>query len=73
MKYTYNDMPDKSIEGVRKELNDGLVKIAVFFTQSLGIPFENFKDMLKDNCKNDAEAMLFYMNFRNLHPKIFDK
>lgn len=71
MKYTYQDMPDKSKEGIRKETSRGLGTIAAFFLRTYGLPFDYFKT--ETNKLNDARKVLFYMNFRNKHPDLFNQ
>ena len=71
MKYTYQDMPDKSIEGIKKEVENGLAIGAVYFQETLGVPLEEFQNMLDTKTPTNPEKLLWYMNFRNLHPKLF--
>lgn len=71
MKYTYEDIKDKSKEGLDKELNDGLVKIAVYFQTTLGIPKDIFENDLIGKLESKADLWLFYMNFRNANPEVF--
>lgn len=71
MKYTYNEMPDKSKQGIKNEVSKGLAIIAFYFQTVLGIPLDTFEDMLEKRCKNDADKLFFYINFRNDKPEIF--
>jgi len=64
-------MPDKTKEGIREEVEKGLGKIASYFFQTYGMPLEVFKEEYESKCKNGAESLLFYMNFRNEHPELF--
>jgi len=71
MKYSYADMPDKTLEGIKKEVEVGLATIAVYFETTLGVPLEIFQEMLETKLKTGADSLLFYMNFRNKHPELF--
>ena len=71
MKYTYNDIKDKSREGLRNELQEGLNKICVYFKMTLGIPVEIFNDWLQTKTPTQADQWLFYLNFRNKYPNVF--
>jgi hypothetical protein len=71
--YKYKDIPDKTKEGLDRELEEGLTIIAIFFHNTLGVPIEVFKEDFLPRLKNKAEQMLFYMNFRNMHPELFKK
>ena len=63
-------MKDKSVEGIKLELKEGLTKAAVFMQTTNGLPLEYFNDKLR---KMDIlQQLLFYMNFRNEHPDIFE-
>lgn len=62
-------MPDKTTEGVERELLEGLTIAAVYFYQTFGVPLEIFNDYFKEH--NRAEQLLWYMNFRNKYPKLF--
>lgn len=68
--YNYNSIPDKSKEGMEKELREGLITIGVYMFQTMGFPIECFKDQL-ELMNNKAEQWLFYLNFRNKHPNAF--
>lgn len=63
-------MKDKSLNGIKEELKLGLPKAAIFFSQTYGIPLEIFNDWLKKLGGMDKQ-LLWYMNFRNQHPKLF--
>lgn len=67
--YSYKDIPDKTVDGIRREVSKGLAVIAVYFQTTFGFPFEVFKD--KIDSMDDAKKTLFYMNFRNKHPELF--
>lgn len=69
MKYTFNDMKDKSTEGIKKEMMEGLVKIAVFMETSMGFPHEIFIDKIES--MSFAQQLIFYLSYRNRKPKIF--
>lgn len=71
MQYKYQDFKDKTKEGVEKELQQGLTTIAVYFSQSKGIPLEIFNDWITTKINNRAEQLHFYMRFRNQHPNLF--
>jgi len=72
MGYTFTDMPDKSLEGIKKEVQAGLTKMAVYMQTTMGFPFETFQELYQDKIKDDAQATLLYMNFRNQHPNVFN-
>jgi hypothetical protein len=72
MKYTFKDIKDKSKEGVHKEVEEGLAIIAVYFQESLGVNVEVFEEWI-EKLPTNADIINFYMNFRNEHPKLFDK
>ena len=69
-KYSFKDIKDKSKEGMDKELEEGLIKIAVYFNTTHGMPLDMFNDLQYG--KNKAEQLMFYMNFRNSNPKLFN-
>ena len=69
MKYTYQNMQDKSIEGVCKEVSKGLAIAAFYLVTTVGMPKGLFKEKILE--LNDAEKLLWYMNFRNKNPKLF--
>lgn len=71
MKYTYDNMPDKSKEGVMDELGNGLAAIAFHYETVLGVPLEIFEDMLEEKCPTNAHKLRFYMRYRNEKPEIF--
>jgi hypothetical protein len=68
--YKWEDIPDKSKEGLDKELKEGLITAGVFMHQTMGFPIEVFIDKL-ESMENKAEQWLFYLNFRNRHPNAF--
>lgn len=72
MKYGYEQMPDKTMEGLHKELESGLTIMAIFFFTSYGIPLDIFNSMLEEKTHNMAEQMVMYLNFRNKYPKLYD-
>ena len=72
MSYRYEDIPDKSKEGMDKELEIGLAKMAVYFYQTYGLPLEIFKEEMDKKTSNKAEQWLTYLNFRNSNPKIYE-
>lgn len=65
--YTYADMPDKTIEGIKTETSKGLAVAAFYFETTLGVPAETFGDWLAEKCPTAAHSVKFYMNFRNKH------
>jgi len=69
--YKYENMPDKSKDGIRNEVSKGLGKIAFYFSQTYGMPIEIFKEIYEDKCDNGLKSLMFYMNFRNEHPEVF--
>lgn len=71
MKYTYQDIPDKSKEGIIKEVQMGLAKIAFHFVSVLGIPREVFDEMLKEKCPDNLSKLSFYLHYRNENPNLF--
>lgn len=72
MRYTYKDIPDKSKEGMDKELKEGVIIAGVYMNQTLGLPIETFIEFFS-NFENKAQQWNFYMNFRNKYPKAYDK
>ncbi len=71
MKYTYNEITDKSIDGVCKELGRGLGVISFYFLSVHGMPLEMFTDLLEKTCPSGSDKMFFYLKFRNIHPQLF--
>ena len=69
--YKYQDMPNKSVEGIHNEVVGGLAKMAVFFETTYGLPHELFYD----RCQKESLAMLTlaYLDFRNEHPELWQK
>lgn len=55
---------------VEVELQYGLTVIAVYSYLTWGIPLEYFNDFL-GKFNNKAEQLLFYINFKKMHPKVF--
>lgn len=71
--YTYNDMPDKTADGILKEVAQGIPKIAVWFQTTQGIPWEMFRDdMVEKHLVTNVDKLNFYMSFRNKHPEVFN-
>ena len=70
MRYTYQDFKDKSKEGIKKEVSKGLGRAAAYFLTTHGLPFEEFEEKIME--MNDAEKLLWYMNFRNKNKKLFN-
>ena len=69
MKYTYKDFKDKSVEGIKKELQEGLTKATVYFYQTHGMYLDAFNEQLE---KMDIpEQLNWYMNFRNTNQKVY--
>lgn len=71
MKYTYNEIPDKSKEGIRQEVIRGLATIAFWFATTKGVDKETFLHWLEEKCPTQAHELLFYMDFRNEHSELF--
>ncbi len=68
--YTYNDFIDKSIEGIKKEVTDGMTKMIVYFQTTHGLSYEITQEKLEN--MDGTEKLLAYMNFRNKYPKVFE-
>jgi hypothetical protein len=49
------------------ELSEGIIKMAVFFKESRGIPLELFQD--KINQWNLGQMVRAYLNFKKKYPK----
>lgn len=69
-KYSYHDMPDRTLSGVKKEVARGSVIAAVYFQTSFGVPVEYFNDWWVGLGSLESQ-LLWYMNFRNGHSKLF--
>lgn len=54
------------------ELSTGLTVAAVYFHQTLGVPVEIFNEWITGKLTNRAEQWLWYMNFRNRHPDLYE-
>lgn len=65
-------MEDKSINGIRHEVETGIAKMAFWSITVLGIDYETFKDWLEENCPTNFQKIKIYMNFRNSHPEYFN-
>ena len=70
-KYRFENMPDKTVDGVIKELRQGLTIAAVYFQSSLGFPLEYF-NMELEKLGTIEKQLLFYMVFRNRYPKLYE-
>lgn len=70
--YTFADMQDKTVDGIRKEVESGLATIAVYFHTTFGLPLEYFSSQIEERCPTNPDKVIFYMNFRNLHPELFN-
>lgn len=64
-------MPDKSVTGIIKEVESGLAVAAFYFEDTLGLPLEIFKMEMEEKCSTNDQKILWYFNFRNLHPELF--
>lgn len=71
MRYAYNDMLDKSKDGVMDELGKGLADIAFHYETVLGVPLEIFESLLEEKCPTNAHKLAFYMRYKNEKPEIF--
>lgn len=71
MTYTYNEMKDKTIDGIKNETRDGLITMGLYFYQTHGLPIEFFKELIDK--LSFAEKVNLYMNFRNGNKKLYDK
>ena len=69
IEYSYKDMPDKSNQGIRSEVEYGLGVMAAYFFITIGYPFDDFSDMV--NKLSDEAKIFVYMTFRNKHPQLF--
>lgn len=71
--YRYEDIQDKSKEGILKELSAGLGKAMFWFETTQGIPHEIFKEWIEgDRLESVTQQLFWYMNFRNLYPQLFN-
>lgn len=68
MTYKYEDMKDKSSEGIDKELSHGLSVIAFYMMTTEGIPKEIVAEKLEGLSK--IEQLALYMGFRSKHPNL---
>ena len=73
MKYTYQDIADKSRDGLKKELHDGIITAGMYMYQTAGFPVDVFIETFNEKFNNKSEQWLFYMNFRNKYPKAYEK
>lgn len=71
MGYHFADMPDKTKDGVMRELSSGLVKMVVYYQTVHGLPIDMMKDLLTKDFPTNDRKLGFYMDFRNRHPKVF--
>ena len=69
-KYRWENMPDHSMEGIKKEVQSGLTTMAVYYSTTHGIPVEMFNERMSVH-KTLLESLMLYLNFRNEHPKLF--
>lgn len=68
-RYTFKDMPDQTTDGVKREINAGLAKIAFHMITSWGLPKELVQEEL--DAMTTPELMHFYMEFRTQYPSVF--
>lgn len=73
MPYTYKDIKDKSIEGIKKETTEGLAKIGFYFFTTYGIPLNVFRDILSERFHTMVDEVHLYFRFRNDHPELFQE
>ncbi len=71
MKYKFENMSNKSKEGVLDEVSKGLADIAFYYQTTLGFPLEVFEEMLEEKCPTNSHKIAFYMKFKNEKPEIF--
>jgi hypothetical protein len=69
--YTYDDIPDKTVAGIKAEVESGLVEIAHYFATTLGFPLDLFNEELERNFPTNLGKLHFYMAMRNQNPGIF--
>lgn len=69
--YSYDNMTDKSKEGFRKEVIDGIYTMAVYYYTTHGLPFDYFKELLDQKVPHDLGRFELYMKFRNQHPELY--
>ena len=67
--YKYENIADKTKQGILNELETGLAKMAIYFYTSYGIPPDIFNDKLKN--MHIIEQLNAYMSFRNENPLLF--
>lgn len=64
-------MKELTIEEVREELRVGIIKIAMYFVTTLGVPFERFKEEYYMRFPTFLDQWMFYQYFKKKYPKIF--
>lgn len=71
--YTFQDVKDKTKEGIRRETEEGLGIMAFFYYSNKGVPLEYFEDRLEEMYPTNAHKILAYFDFRNEHPELFEQ
>lgn len=61
----YSDFKDKSIEGIKNTVIEGLGLLSFKATTEKGIPFDLFKEQLNDRFPTDFDKILFYLQITN--------
>ena len=69
MPYLYQDMRDKTPEGILKETTRGLAVMACHFEESYGLPMEMTREFIKN--KDPIDNAIVYMKFRNDYPELY--
>lgn len=69
--YTYKDMPDKTLNGIKQEASKGLAIMAAYFVTTKGLPLDMIQEELRERCHTAADSINVYMGFRNEHPELF--
>ena len=71
MTYLYGDVPDKTEDGIKKEIKHGLTKIKFYFVTVHGVDPEGFDGVLDETKMTMREWLIAYLHLRNKHPKAF--
>ncbi len=69
MAYLYENMKDKSPEGILKETMRGLAVMAYYLKKTYGLPIEMSKEFFKS--RDMIENTQAYMGFRNDYPELY--
>lgn len=70
-KYTFEDMPDKSLEGIRKEVADSIAALAFYFETVKGIPFDYLMSWIGRDFPKDIDKVHLHFKIRNSYPNLF--